>query len=59
MMVQVNGKLRAKLQVEKDSDRDDLQKLALANEHVKKFVDGKDIKRVIVVPNKIINIVAK
>jgi leucyl-tRNA synthetase len=59
MMVQVNGKLRAKLQVEKDSDRDTLQKLALANEHVKKFVDGKDIKRVIVVPNKIINIVAK
>lgn len=59
MMVQVNGKLRAKLQVEKDSDRDALQKLALANEHVKKFVDGKDIKRVIVVPNKIINIVAK
>lgn len=59
MMVQVNGKLRAKLQVAKDSDRDTLQKLALANEHVKKFADGKDIKRVIVVPNKIINIVAK
>ncbi|HIW70944.1 MAG TPA: leucine--tRNA ligase [Candidatus Limosilactobacillus merdipullorum] len=59
MMVQVNGKLRAKLQVEKDSDRDALQKMALDNEHVKKFVDGKDIKRVIVVPNKIINIVAK
>lgn len=59
MMVQVNGKLRAKLQVEKDSDRDALQKMALENEHVKKFVDGKDIKRVIVVPNKIINIVAK
>ena len=59
MIVQVNGKVRAKIKMAKDTDRDEAQQLALANEHVKKFTDGKDIKKVIVVPNKIINIVAK
>lgn len=59
MIVQVNGKVRAKIKMAKDTDRDEAQQLALANEHVKKFIDGKDIKKVIVVPNKIVNIVAK
>ncbi|MDL2057736.1 leucine--tRNA ligase [Limosilactobacillus reuteri] len=59
MIVQVNGKVRAKIKMAKDTDRDEAQQLALANEHVKKFTDGKDIKKVIVVPNKIVNIVAK
>ncbi|MCD7133173.1 leucine--tRNA ligase [Limosilactobacillus balticus] len=59
MIVQVNGKVRAKIKMAKDTDRDETQQLALANEHVKKFTDGKDIKKVIVVPNKIVNIVAK
>ena len=51
MIVQVNGKVRAKIKMAKDTDRDEAQQLALANEHVKKFTDGKDIKKV--------NIVAK
>ena len=59
MIVQVNGKVRAKIKMAKNTDRDEAQQLALANEHVKKFTDGKDIKKVIVVPNKIVNIVAK
>ncbi|AWD62753.1 leucyl-tRNA synthetase [Limosilactobacillus reuteri] len=59
MIIQVNGKVRAKIKMAKDTDRDEAQQLALANEHVKKFTDGKDIKKVIVVPNKIVNIVAK
>ncbi len=59
VIVQVNGKVRAKLQVPKDDDKDDVQKQALADEHVQKFVDGKDIKKVIVIPNKIVNIVVK
>lgn len=50
MIVQVNGKVRAKIKMAKDTDRDEAQQLALANEHVKKFTDGKDIKKVIVVP---------
>lgn len=59
MIVQVNGKVRAKIKMAKDTDRDEAQQLALANEHVKKFTNGKNIKKVIVVPNKIVNIVAK
>jgi leucyl-tRNA synthetase len=59
MIVQVNGKVRAKVKMAKDTDREEAQKIALANEHVQKFTKGKDIKKVIVVPNKIVNIVAK
>lgn len=59
MIVQVNGKVRAKIKMAKDTDRNEAQQLALVNEHVKKFTDGKDIKKVIVVPNKIVNIVVK
>ena len=59
IIVQVNGKLRSKIKMAKDIDREEAQKLALADEHVQKFTDGKDIKKVIVVPNKIVNIVAK
>ena len=59
MIVQVNGKVRAKMKMAKDTDRDESEKVALADENVKKFTDGKDIKKVIVVPNKIVNVVAK
>ena len=59
MIIQVNGKLRSKIKMAKNIDREEAQKLALADEHVQKFTDGKDIKKVIVVPNKIVNIVAK
>ena len=59
IMVQVNGKLRGKFQAAKDADRDAVQKEAMALPHVQKFLEGKDVKKVIVVPNKIVNIVAK
>ena len=59
MIVQVNGKVRAKLKLAKDTDKDSAEKEALADDNVQKFVEGKDIKKVIVVPNKIVNIVAK
>ncbi len=59
MIVQVNGKVRAKLKLAKDTDKDSAEKAALADDNVQKFVEGKDIKKVIVVPNKIVNIVAK
>ena len=58
-MVQVNGKLRGKFKAAKDSDKDTLEKEALSLDHVQKFLDGKDVKKVIVIPNKIVNIVAK
>ncbi|MCH3923144.1 leucine--tRNA ligase [Limosilactobacillus sp.] len=59
MIVQVNGKVRAKIKMAKDISREEAQKQALANEHVQKFTDGKDVKKIIVVPNKIVNIVVK
>lgn len=59
IMVQVNGKLRGKFQAAKDAAKDDLQKQALAIPHVEKFLKGKTVKKVIVIPNKIVNIVAK
>ncbi|MDO4912869.1 MAG: leucine--tRNA ligase [Lactobacillus sp.] len=59
VMVQVNGKLRGKIVVNKDEDQAVVKEAALAEENVKKFVEGKEIKKVIVVPNKIVNIVAK
>ncbi|MEY8442370.1 leucine--tRNA ligase [Lactobacillaceae bacterium 24-114] len=59
MIIQVNGKLRAKIKMAKDIDKEEAEKIAFENEHVKKFTEGKDIKKVIVIPNKIVNIVAK
>lgn len=57
MIVQVNGKVRAKIKMAKDADNKDVEDAALANEHVHSFVDGKDVKKVIVIPNRIVNIV--
>lgn len=59
MIVQVNGKVRARIEMPKDADKETAQAKALANEHVQKFTDGKEIKKVIVVPNHIVNIVVK
>ena len=57
MAVSVNGKLRATLDVEKDSDDEKVKALALELENVKKFTDGLMIRKIIVVKNKIVNIV--
>ena len=59
IVVQVNGKVRAKLMVAKDATREDLEQIALADETVKEQIDGKDVKKVIAVPGKLVNIVAK
>ena len=57
VIVQVNGKMRAKLDVAKDADQDEVKELALQQDNVKPFIEGKEIKKVIVIPNKIVNIV--
>lgn len=59
MIVQVNGKVRAKLTMPKDADQATAEQMALADEHVQKFTAGKEIKKVIVIPNRIVNIVVK
>ncbi|WP_411845840.1 class I tRNA ligase family protein [Roseibacillus persicicus] len=58
IIVQVNGKLRSKLQVPADFSKGDLESAALADEKVKVHTDGKTIRKVIVVPGKLVNIVA-
>jgi leucyl-tRNA synthetase len=58
MVVQVNGKVRAHLKVAKDAAKDDIEAQALADETVKTHTDGKTIRKVIVVPGKLVNIVA-
>jgi leucyl-tRNA synthetase len=57
VVVQVNGKLRAKLEVAKELAKDELEKLALENETVKRFTDAGTIRKVIVIPGKLVNIV--
>ena len=55
--IQVNGKLRARIVVRVDIDDESLKQLALADERVRAFIEGKQIKKVIVVPKKLVNIV--
>jgi leucyl-tRNA synthetase len=55
--VQVNGKLRGTFEAEPDADQDSLQKEAFTLTTVIPFIEGKEIKKVIVVPNRIVNIV--
>ncbi|GAB5459456.1 MAG: leucine--tRNA ligase [Henriciella sp.] len=55
--IQVNGKRRAEISVSKTASKDDIQALALAESSISGFIDGKDIKKVIVVPGRIVNIV--
>jgi leucyl-tRNA synthetase len=57
LMVQVNGKLRSKLSIAADLAKDEIEILALADENVQKFIDGKEVRKVIVVPGRLINIV--
>jgi leucyl-tRNA synthetase len=55
--VQVNGKLRATFQIAKGTDSKTVETTAMALESVQKALDGKAPKKVIVVPNRIVNIV--
>jgi len=57
--VQINGKVRSRLQVPLDSDKDSVLELALKDEKVKRFVEGKNIIKVIYVPNKLLSLVVK
>ncbi|MCP8858326.1 leucine--tRNA ligase [Latilactobacillus fuchuensis] len=58
VILQVNGKLKAKVTVEKDMAKDALEALAMANEKIADFIADKTVRKVIVVPNKIVNVVA-
>jgi leucyl-tRNA synthetase len=56
--VQVMGKLRATIEMPPGASQEEMQKAALDNENVKRHIEGKAVRKVIVVPNKLVNIVA-
>jgi len=58
MVVQVNGKVRAKMSVAADADKASVEVLARAQDNVQRFLEGVTIRKVIVVPGKLVNIVA-
>ena len=57
IVIQINGKKRDELQVPKDTEKDELERLALGSEKARKFLEGRQPKRVIVVPGRLVNIV--
>ena len=59
MAVQINGKLRTTIEVSKDEDRKVIESIALEQEAVQRNLEGLEVRKVIVVPGKIVNIVAK
>ncbi|WP_028518746.1 leucine--tRNA ligase [Ruminococcus flavefaciens] len=59
IVVQVNGKLKAKLNIEMDADKESVMEMAMSDDKVKEAVEGKNILKQIYVPNKLVNIVAK
>lgn len=59
IVVQVNGKVRAKLEIPKNASKEEMEQFAFENENVQQVIEGKDIKKVIAVPQKLVNIVAK
>ena len=59
IIAQVNGKLRAKIIAPVGSTNQTVEQIALDDEKIKKFTDNKELIKVIVVPNKLINIVTK
>ena len=58
LAVQVNGKLRGTIEVAPDAERGAVEAMALAEPHVARFLEGQSVRKVIVVPGKIVNIVA-
>jgi leucyl-tRNA synthetase len=57
LIVQVNGKLRGKILISPEANKTTIETLALAEENVTRFIDGQTIKKIIIVPNKLVSIV--
>ena len=57
MAVSINGKPRVQLELPADADKETIEKIALADAKVQKYLDGKTLRKVIVVPGKLINLV--
>ncbi len=59
MIIQVNGKLRAKMMVASEASKDDIEQQAFKDENVQRFIEGMNVVKVIVVPKRLVNIVVK
>ncbi|MDO4814721.1 MAG: leucine--tRNA ligase [Gemella sp.] len=59
IVVQVLGKVKAKINLAKDLSKDELEKAALENDEVKALIEGKEVVKVIAVPNRLVNLVVK
>jgi|CXWL01.1.fsa_nt_gi leucyl-tRNA synthetase len=57
LIVQVNGKLRGQINIAKDAGKEAIENTALANEQIQKFIEGQMVKKIIVVPGRLVNIV--
>jgi len=57
VVVQVNGKLRSRIEVPADANKDALKAAALADENVQRFIGDSELRKVIVVPGKLVNVV--
>jgi len=57
LMIQVNGKLRSKMSVSATASSAEVEAMALKDEHAQRFIEGKPVRKVIVVPKKLVNIV--
>ena len=58
-VIQINGKLRSKIIVDKNTSKDEIEKLTLDDPKVQKYSAGKSIKKIIIVPKKLVNVVVK
>lgn len=56
MIVQVDGKVRERIEIEIDTPKEEVEKIVLSNERLKKWIEGKEIKEIFFVENKLINI---
>ena len=59
IVVQINGKIKEKINIPGDLSREEMEKIAMEDEKVKGLTEGKNIVKVIAVPNKLLNIVVK
>ena len=57
LVLQVNGKLRGNMRVAKDADRAEIERLAMQNASVQKHINGQPVKKIVVVPGRLVNVV--
>ena len=58
MVLQINGKVRAKFEINSDASKEEIEKLVNADESLNKHFSGKTVRKIIVIPGKIVNVVA-